>query len=84
MTHQTVSLDVREDLGAGSLPCARILEVAESLREGDTLRIIAPFEPAPLYELLSAKGFGHETKTLGDGDWEVRFRRGSNPGSGHR
>jgi len=68
-------LDVREDISAGGEPCSRIMELAGRLQAGDTLHLIAPFEPRPLYEVLGRQGFTHESHALAGGDWEVRFTR---------
>ena len=59
----------------GRSPCSMITNAAGPLSEGDTLQLIAPFEPTPLYEVLGRQGFTHESKDLGGGDWEVRFTR---------
>ena len=75
MTHQTVVLDVREDIRCGGAPCARILDSAVQLHPGDTLQVIAPFEPTPLYAVLGREGFAHESREIGGGDWEVRFTK---------
>ncbi len=75
MNQQTVLLDVRADIQAGNEPCSRIMAFAKQLNEGDTLQLIAPFEPVPLYEVLGREGFVHEARDLGGGDWEVRFTR---------
>lgn len=37
------------------------------------MRLLATFEPLPLYAVLGSKGFGHRAKRLGEGDWEVTF-----------
>jgi uncharacterized protein (DUF2249 family) len=79
MNHQTVVVDVRADIKSGGSPCSRILDSAEQLGEGDTLQLIAPFEPTPLYDVLGREGFVHESRELGNGDWEVRFTRKPKP-----
>jgi len=68
-------LDVREDIKSGGSPCSRIMESAGRLEEGDTLQLIAPFEPTPLYDVLGREGFVHESRELGEGDWEIWFTR---------
>lgn len=57
-------LDVRPDLEQGGEPFVRIMEAAEAIKPGGTLVIIAPFEPVPLYEVLGARGFVHETEKV--------------------
>lgn len=70
-------LDVRPDLEQGGEPFVRIMEAAEAIKPGGTLVIIAPFEPVPLYEVLGARGFVHETEKVAADEWVVRFKRNS-------
>ena len=70
-------LDVRADLEQGGEPFVRIMEAAEAIKPGGTLVIIAPFEPVPLYEVLGARGFVHETEKVAADEWVVRFMRNS-------
>jgi uncharacterized protein (DUF2249 family) len=70
-------LDVRPDLEQGGEPFVRIMEAAEAIKPGGTLVIIAPFEPVPLYEVLAARGFVHETEKVAADEWVVRFMRNS-------
>ncbi|MCL6522351.1 MAG: DUF2249 domain-containing protein [Firmicutes bacterium] len=67
------TLDVREELRAGREPLGRILETVRGLEEGEGLRLLATFEPLPLYRVLEARGFTHRARRLGEGDWEVLF-----------
>ncbi len=69
-------LDVRPDLARGDEPFARIMEAAASVQQGQALVLIAPFEPVPLYGVLAAQGFTHETRQVGAAEWVVRFVRG--------
>lgn len=68
-------LDVRDDLRRGREPFARIMAAVDSLAEGQELVLYATFKPVPLLGLMDAKGFTHEARAIGGGDWEVRFRR---------
>ena len=68
-----VILDMRPDLESGGEPFVRIMETASSLQPGKTMVIIAPFEPIPLYDVLGARGFSHETAMVADDEWVVRF-----------
>lgn len=43
------------------------------LRPGEVLRLLVPFEPVPLYQVLGQQGFAHVTQTLPGGDFEVLF-----------
>jgi uncharacterized protein (DUF2249 family) len=79
MSPRTVTLDVREDLAQGREPLGRILAQARTLKPGQALRVVAPFEPTPLYGVLAGLGFAHRTTQTASGAWEVRFERGSHP-----
>ena len=75
MKETIVTLDVRNDIRSGQQPCGKIMDVAKSLRPDETLRLIAPFEPVPLFDLLGRQGFRHEARPITAGDWEVLFTR---------
>ncbi len=75
MNSKTVTLDVREDLKRGREPFAKILQTVSALKKNQKLRLIAPFRPAPLFAVLSARGFSHRAKAMPQGDWEVLFTR---------
>ncbi len=66
-------LDVRPELESGGEPFVRIMEAAATIKPGGTLVIIAPFEPVPLYDVLGARGFSHETAMIAADEWVVRF-----------
>lgn len=68
-------VDVREDLRRGRQPLRRILQALQAVARGQDLLLLATFEPVPLYRLAALRGFAHEARPLGGGDWEVRFRR---------
>ena len=61
------TLDVREIDGP---PFDDIMAALGSLADGDRLELIAPFEPKPLYEVLDARGYAHESEQR-DGVWHV-------------
>jgi uncharacterized protein (DUF2249 family) len=67
------TLDVRLELEQGGEPFVRIMEAAERIPAGASLVIIAPFEPAPLYQALGARGFSHATQCMAADEWVVRF-----------
>ena len=69
------TLDVRPVLAAGGEPFVEILEAAERIATGQSLVLIAPFEPAPLYTVLEGRGFAHATEHVGADEWIVRFTR---------
>jgi uncharacterized protein (DUF2249 family) len=53
-----------------------ILEAAAHLQPGQSLVIVAPFEPVPLYAVLGERGFAHETECVASDEWVVRFTQG--------
>lgn len=67
-----VTLDVREDIREGREPFRKILDAAGRLRDGEQLRIIAPFEPRPLINLLATQGLT-ATITQREDAYEVTF-----------
>lgn len=68
-----VTLDVCPLLQAGEEPLPVILEAAAPIRPGGVLEITAPFEPIPLYSVLSERGFGHRAEEGAQGTWVVAF-----------
>lgn len=74
---EPLTVDVREDLRRGDEPFPRIMQAVRSLAPGQSLRLLATFEPLPLYAVLGKKGFGHKAKRHGEGDWEVTFEPGT-------
>jgi uncharacterized protein (DUF2249 family) len=75
MSGKTVQLDVREDIRNGREPFGRILATAQKLGPTDRLKLLAPFEPMPLYTFLGNVGFLHSARELADGSWEIFFER---------
>lgn len=74
-TQATTVLDVRPDLERGDEPFARIMEAAVGIQPGQSLIVIAPFEPVPLYDVLGGRGFQHEARKVTPNEWVVRFMR---------
>ncbi|GIK97272.1 MAG: universal stress protein [Alphaproteobacteria bacterium] len=74
MTTPFVDVDVRPTLRAGGEPFGEIMRAVAALRPGQGLRLLATFKPVPLFNVLGAKGFSHEAREIGGGDWEVLFR----------
>lgn len=66
-------LDVRPLLESGQSPLGVILESVQQLGEKESLLVVAPFEPHPLYMMLAEYGYGHESRVLDDGSWEILF-----------
>jgi len=75
MTEATMTLDVRDDIRAGRDPFPRIMETVARLKGGESLRLIVPFEPVPLFDVMARLGFSHESRLADKGDWEVLFVR---------
>jgi uncharacterized protein (DUF2249 family) len=70
-----LELDVRPLVEAKKPPMAAILDGVGRLAPGQSLQLIAPFEPVPLYQFLGQQGFSHETRLRDDGAWEILFAR---------
>ncbi|WP_287762292.1 DUF2249 domain-containing protein [Acidiphilium sp.] len=68
-----LTLDVRPELRAGGEPFPRIMQALASLAPGQALRLLATFEPIPLYGVLGRKGFAHHATRHGPEDWEILF-----------
>jgi len=68
-----VELDVRPILKAGGEPFAQIMQAVQGLAPGQGLRLFATFKPTPLLNLMQSRGFGHEAREIGGGDWQVDF-----------
>jgi uncharacterized protein (DUF2249 family) len=75
MKDKVVKLDVREDLRRGREPFSKIMMTVAQLKDDESLLLIVPFEPAPLFAVLARQGFSHVSKPAGSGDWEVLFTR---------
>jgi len=75
MEAKVVRLDVRDDIRRGREPFSKIMEAVARLGEAESLLLIAPFEPKPLFAVLEKQGLHHEARTLESGDWEVLFSR---------
>lgn len=74
-TPPALELDIRPLCAAHRPPLPAILDAVSKLSAGQPLRLIAPFEPAPLYQLLGQQGFTHRTRARDDGAWEIVFSR---------
>jgi uncharacterized protein (DUF2249 family) len=77
MSEKVVTLDVREDLRNGREPFSKVMGAVAKLGPDEKLRMIAPFEPTPLFSVLGNQGFDHESKQIPSGDWEILFTRSS-------
>jgi uncharacterized protein (DUF2249 family) len=79
MSTKIITLDVRPDFRSGQHPCDKIQNVLGNVGETETLRLLVPFEPVPLYEVAASKGLDHAASQSPDGDWEVLFSHQSVP-----
>lgn len=70
-----VDVDVRDDLREGREPLARIMAAVSALADGEVLHLRAIFEPVPLFAVLAARGFTHESRANAPDDWSVWFWR---------
>ncbi|OJY68134.1 MAG: universal stress protein [Sphingobium sp. 66-54] len=68
-----VDVDVRPTLRGGGEPFGEIMAAVNALAPGQGLRLLATFKPVPLFHVLGSKGFTHEAREIGEGDWEVLF-----------
>lgn len=72
--NRIVTLDVRPLLASGQEPFAAVMQAAEALGPGQTLRLIAPFRPVPLMSVLRNRGFTMAETALDGALWQVDFQ----------
>jgi len=80
MNQTIITLDVREEFRSGQHPCDKIQNALGQVGDGETLRLLVPFEPVPLFEVARNKGLTHVAKQTPGGDWEVLFSHGEATG----
>jgi hypothetical protein len=73
MDGKIVELDVREDLNNKLEPFQKIMTAITDLQENDVFILHAPFKPVPLYAVMKAKGFTHETEEIEKKHWKITF-----------
>lgn len=73
MTLKQHHLDVRPLIEAGKEPFEAVMAARRMLKPGDSLHLVAPFEPFPLYEIFAADGYGVKTEHRGPGEWHILF-----------
>lgn len=71
-----VVLDVRPIFARGETPCEAIDAATASVAPRQSLVLLVPFEPVPLYAKFRAQGFTSQTEQLDDGTWRIQFLRG--------
>jgi hypothetical protein len=74
--NQPLVLDVRPIFAQGGSPCTTIDEAVASLAAGQLFVLVAPFEPAPLFAKLGARGFSHKSEPQPDGSYRIEFTPG--------
>lgn len=70
-----VTVDARPIIATGDEPFDAIMAAVAGLEDDEELVILAPFEPVPLEGVLSSQGFSYDAVAIGNGDWQVTFRR---------
>lgn len=72
---EIITLDVRPLLAGGEEPFGAIMKAAETLTDGQVLRLIAPFRPVPLFRVMERRGYAFTETPLEGADWQVDFHR---------
>ena len=73
MNEAVITLDVREHFNSGREPFPAIMQAVSSLNPTQKLLLIAPFEPFPLYQLLTQQGYTFESSQDEEGSWRILF-----------
>lgn len=71
----TVRIDVRPILAAGTDPFVQVMSATTGVEPGGFLVIDAPFDPAPLRRVLAGKGFASQGREAAPGHWRICCRR---------
>lgn len=79
--HPRRELDVRPLLAEGREPFSAIMETVDDLAPGEELALRSPFDPVPLHRVLAGRGFAHDVRELGPGDFETVYRRSGDLGA---
>lgn len=64
-------LDVRQLSGP---PFGAIMEALEGLERDESLELIAPFEPRPLFDALAERPYSFESRQVDEREWRVLIR----------
>jgi uncharacterized protein (DUF2249 family) len=70
-----VHLDVRAAIRRGEEPLRDIMATVKALTPDEVLVVRAPFDPAPLRDVLARRGFAHWIDRRATDDWTVWFYR---------
>ena len=60
-------------------PLEKVLQALALLRPGQSIRLLLPREPFPLYPILAARGYSHETRMEADGSYVILIRQADAP-----
>lgn len=60
-------------------PLEKVMQALALLRPGQSIRLLLPREPFPLYPILAAHGYGHETRMEADGSYVILIRQPGAP-----
>lgn len=75
MNGKTITLDVRDDIRNGREPFSRIMDTVGRLAADESLQLIAPFEPVPLFGVMAKHGFSHSAQSISADEWRILFCR---------
>ncbi|AUG46633.1 hypothetical protein BVU17_03500 [Haloarcula taiwanensis] len=64
-------LDVRDIDGE---PFGHIMDALDSVSEDEALRLVNSFEPVPLYDVLTKKGYQYDAEQVADEKWHITIR----------
>ncbi|MDP1924124.1 MAG: DUF2249 domain-containing protein [Thiobacillus sp.] len=56
-------------------PLEKVMQALPLLHPGQSIRLLLPREPFPLYPILAARGYGHETQMQADGSYVILIRQ---------
>lgn len=76
-SNNQVLLDTRPIFQRGDTPCAAIEDAVAQVGVGQTLVLLVPFEPVPLYAKFARQGLKGGGKQMPDGSWRMEFTRES-------
>lgn len=68
-----LEMDVREDIKNKQEPFQKIMAAIVGLKSKEVFLLHAPFEPVPLYGVLSAQGFEHTAEKIAEDYWKITF-----------
>lgn len=55
-------------------PFGEIVAVLDTLGDCETFLLVNSFEPEPLYDVLTERGFTYESEQVGPEEWHVEIR----------